>query len=253
MRLLITADLHGNLRQLEWLVDNASTVDAVIVAGDLVDRAGHTPLAEQQGHVVRTLQAARQRAAVLVASGNHDVDEGGRSAHWLHRLAAGGCIVDGATAVFDDVAITLCPWRPPAIAEASLSLQLGHTSVPVGCRWLWVHHEPPHGTAVARARRTSHGCTALRRAIELHAPHGVIAGHVHDAPFHDGGSWLDRLDGTWLVNPGRQPGDTPAHVEIDLDTETMTWRSHGRCEDRALASVPRSMPADAAAATLPLA
>jgi len=48
---------------------------------------------------------------------------------------------------------------------------------------------------------------------------------VHDAPFCEGGAWIDRLDGTIVVNPGRQLGALPAIIELDLDSGKLAWTS----------------------------
>lgn len=56
-------------------------------------------------------------------------------------------------------------------------------------------------------------------------PDLVLVGHVHQAPFVPGGTWVDPIGTTWAVNPGQQPGVAPAHVLIDLDADTATWTS----------------------------
>jgi hypothetical protein len=48
---------------------------------------------------------------------------------------------------------------------------------------------------------------------------------VHEPPFKPGGAWADRIGRTWVFNAGRQIGSVPAHIEIDLDGDTATWRS----------------------------
>ena len=53
-------------------------------------------------------------------------------------------------------------------------------------------------------------------------------GSLHDTLTHIVGAmfrWADRIDGTWVFNPGRQIGPVPAHIEIDLAARTATWRS----------------------------
>ena len=47
MQALIVADLHYNLRQFDWLLRVAGDYDLVIVAGDLLDLAGHADLDTQ--------------------------------------------------------------------------------------------------------------------------------------------------------------------------------------------------------------
>ena len=49
MKALIAADLHYNLRQYDWLLQAAAGYDLVIVAGDLLDLAGHAASRERPG------------------------------------------------------------------------------------------------------------------------------------------------------------------------------------------------------------
>ena len=50
-------------------------------------------------------------------------------------------------------------------------------------------------------------------------------GHIHQAPFRQGGSWADRIGSTWVFNPGRQIGPSPTHVIVDLDEQHAKWFS----------------------------
>ena len=53
----------------------------------------------------------------------------------------------------------------------------------------------------------------------------MVSGHVHDSPFRRGGSWVDRVGSAYVVNPGRQLGELPAFIELDLEAETLAWMS----------------------------
>ena len=51
-------------------------------------------------------------------------------------------------------------------------------------------------------------------------PAVVLTGHVHQAPFVEGGSWIaPTAGGTWVVNAGRQIGPVPTRIAIDLGAE----------------------------------
>jgi Icc-related predicted phosphoesterase len=63
----------------------------------------------------------------------------------------------------------------------------------------------------------------------------VVSGHVHDGPFRRGGSWVDRVGTDYVVNPGRQLGELPAFIELDLPAMTLSWISlAGSAEQRML-------------------
>ena len=61
--------------------------------------------------------------------------------------------------------------------------------------------------------------------ITRYQPDLVLSGHIHNAPFYPEGSWIDRLGKTWIFNPGRQIGSSPACLLFDLDKMTVAWVS----------------------------
>jgi hypothetical protein len=62
----------------------------------------------------------------------------------------------------------------------------------------------------------------------------VLCGHIHEAPFKREGSWVDRVGVTWLFNAGRQIGDIPARIEIDLAQRAARWISLAGVDERML-------------------
>jgi len=53
----------------------------------------------------------------------------------------------------------------------------------------------------------------------------VLTGHIHQSPFRQGGSWVDRIGETWVFNSGRQIGPVPCHIVIDTEACSATWMS----------------------------
>ena len=74
MRIVAVSDLHYRLRQFDWLLAWASTVDAVVIAGDLLDIRSPVALDVQAVAVRTALRELGRRTALFVASGNHDLD-----------------------------------------------------------------------------------------------------------------------------------------------------------------------------------
>jgi Icc-related predicted phosphoesterase len=66
------------------------------------------------------------------------------------------------------------------------------------------------------------GDSYLVGLIQRHQPDLVLSGHIHNAPFYPAGSWIDRIGRTWVFNPGRQIGSSPAYLVIDLNAMTAT-------------------------------
>ena len=74
MRMLFVADLHYTLKQFDWLAAHASDYDLVIIGGDLLDLGSPLDFDVQIVVVEKYLHRIRQKAPLLVSSGNHDGD-----------------------------------------------------------------------------------------------------------------------------------------------------------------------------------
>jgi len=74
MKALIVADLHYSLRQFDWLLRVAPDYDLVIIAGDLLDIAGHCDLDVQIVVVTKYLARIARQTRLVTCSGNHDGD-----------------------------------------------------------------------------------------------------------------------------------------------------------------------------------
>ena len=74
MKLLITSDIHYRIKQFDWLLDMAPQYDAIIVAGDLLDLAGHADTDIQIAVVEKYLTRLAAVCPTIVSSGNHDGD-----------------------------------------------------------------------------------------------------------------------------------------------------------------------------------
>jgi len=237
MRILLTSDLHYKLRQYDWLIGAAASFDAVVVAGDHMDAFLPVPPEVQIAALSASLSRIAATTPVFASSGNHDLSSrnpaGEKIAGWIARLKSPGLAVDGDSVVVGDTLFTVCPWwdGPHACAgvEAMLDAAAGHRAE----RWVWVYHAPPQGPLSWSGKRHS-ADPLLPELIARHAPTAVLCGHIHEAPFRNGGSWVDRVGDTWLFNAGRQIGDVPARVEIDFSAGIARWLSLAGVEERRL-------------------
>lgn len=230
MKALIVADLHYNLRQFDWLLRVAAGYDLVIVAGDLLDLAGHADLDTQIVVVTKYLARLGAVTRVAVCSGNHDTDERDEADQsivtWLADVRNAQTHADGEHIALEGGGIiTVCPWWDGPGTRAELEAFMLAAPPPVAGPWIWVHHVPPNGTAVSWTGRHHAGDDLLLDLIERLAPDMVVSGHVHDAPFRRGGSWVDRVGTACVVNPGRQLGELPAFVVLDLPAGMVSWVS----------------------------
>lgn len=232
MRYLVASDLHYNLRQLDWIADQAGEFDAVVLGGDHVDLAGRVDLDAQ----ISLLSAYFSRLAgittVIANSGNHDLSgrlaNGEKAALWLDHLDP-RVVTDGASVAVGADLVSVCAWWEGPHTRGNVEDQLEADAArrrDVGGVWAWAYHSPPDRSPTSWSGRRHFGDDVLNELIERFRPDLVFAGHVHESPFRPDGSWFDVLDGTLVLNAGRQPGPAPAHLVVDTAAREATWYSY---------------------------
>ena len=227
MRVLAVSDLHYRLRHYDWLVGAAADVDVVAIAGDLADVANPVPLEVQVVVLDSYLDRLSEQAVVLAGSGNHDLDgpgpHGEQVAGWLRRPRQRTVVTDGTSHDVDGARFTVAPWWDGPATKEEVGAQLAAAAVDRPAWWVWVYHSPPGGTVLCRDGRREFPDHDLVGWIEEHQPDVVLCGHIHQAPWVDGGSWHARLGRTLAINPGRQVGPVPPHVTLDTEAGTAAW------------------------------
>ncbi len=248
VRILLVADLHYSLPQLDWVVRVAPSYDLVVIAGDLLDISSAVAIDAQIVVVLQYLRLIHDTGRLAVSSGNHDLtgpdSHGEQSALWLSEARAVGVPSDGDSLRIDDTLITLCPWWDGPVGRAALEAQLAADAMHRPARWIWVYHWPPLISSTCWTGRRHYGDTELGAWIEKFKPDWVLCGHVHQPPFKPDGAWADRIGDTWVFNPGHQIGPVPAHIEIDGATGKAAWLSMLGVEELNLseaAAPPRSV------------
>jgi Icc-related predicted phosphoesterase len=222
--MLFTADLHYALKQFDWLVANARRFDPIIIGGDLLDLTSPLDFDVQIVVVEKYLDRMRQETRLAVSSGNHDGDSRNASdesiAQWIRDARAKGLFADGDSLDVAGNLVTICPWWDGPSSRAELEAQLTREAANVRGRWVWVHHAPPAGAKVCWTGRKFAGDEFLLDWIRRFTPDIVLSGHIHNSPFYPDGGWVDRIERTWVFNPGREIGPTPAHIVFDLEAMT---------------------------------
>lgn len=236
MRILLAADFHYTLPHFDWIARAAGDHDVVVLAGDLLDVVSSVPIEAQIAAVQATLRDLAGRTRLVVCSGNHDLNTrspaGEKTSDWLAPLRDDGVTVDGDTLVTDDTVITSIGWWDGPVARAEVDAQLAGVEVG-GRRWVWVYHSPPEGPLSWTGSR-HFGDPVIADWVARWRPAAVLSGHIHQAPFTDAGSWIDRLGSTWLFNAGKQIGPVPAHISLDLDAATACWTGLTGHDERSL-------------------
>lgn len=229
MKLLLVSDLHYSLKQYDWVHGVADQFDLVVIAGDHLDISAIASVDAQVVVIVKYLRRLKERTQLVVSSGNHDLTgrsaSGERVARWMAKVREIGVPADGDLIDIGDVSITVCPWWDGPATCAEVGEQLARDAQRRGRRWVWVYHAPPEESPLSWTGSKLIGDSALREWIHTYAPDVVLTGHIHQAPFRQGGSWADRIGSTWVFNPGRQIGPSPTHVIVDLDEQHAKWFS----------------------------
>jgi len=227
MRLLCASDIHYHLPQMDWVLARAGEFDVVVLAGDHLQVDGRTPLGVQVVVVTTYLDRIARTTTLLASSGNHDLDGPGSTgeqvAGWLVAAAHPPLYVDGQSVDRDGTRFTVCPWWDGPDTRALLEAQLDAAAVDRPARWVWVYHSPPAGTRLCRTATREFPDPDLAAWIDRWQPDLVLCGHIHQAPWVEGGGWVDRRGGTWVFNPGHQSGPVPSHIVIDVEERRATW------------------------------
>jgi Icc-related predicted phosphoesterase len=229
MRCLIAADLHYSLKQFDWLVERAADFDLVVLAGDHLEIASSVDRTTQSLVIGRYFQRLRAITRLIVCSGNHDLDwetvDGERIARWLSRARQHDILIDGESIEFGGTLFSACAWWDGPKTQEAVGRQLEEAASRHSGTWVWIYHAPPAESPTSWAGRRTFGDPVLAGWIARHRPDIVISGHVHEAPFVDGGSWADRVGRTWIFNAGREPGNQPTHIVLDTDVGEALWVS----------------------------
>jgi len=227
MRILVASDLHYRLPHYDWLVSAAGDVDVVALAGDLADVVSVVPHEVQTVVLTNYLRLLADQGPVFVASGNHDLDgpgaHGEQVASWLGRSDHVSLHLDGTTLDVDDTRFTVCAWWDGPVTRDEVAAQLRAAAVDRPARWVWIYHAPPAGTPLCHDGRREFPDQQLADWIEELQPEIVFCGHIHQAPWVEGGTWHARLGRTWVFNAGKQIGKVPPHVIVDTDAQTAHW------------------------------
>ncbi|MFB6446423.1 metallophosphoesterase family protein [Bradyrhizobium tunisiense] len=231
MRCLVVADLHYSLPQLDWLVSAAPQFDLVIFAGDALDIGSMVDFRAQIVVVKKYLALLAAKSRVILCSGNHDLDErntdGEKISRWISEVRELGIACDGDSLTIGDTMFTVCPWWDGPLVKQRIVAQLADAAIGRPRRWIWAHHAPPADSPTSWGGKRFFGDVELMQWIVQHQPSMVISGHVHQSPFITGGSWFDRLGGSWIFNTGLQPGRPPTCIVLDLDAGKAFWLAAG--------------------------
>lgn len=229
MRCLLVSDLHYTLKQFDWVVQQAKGFDVVVIAGDHVDLSSSVAVPAQVAVILSYLKRLTATTRVIASSGNHDLDarnaDGEKFAKWMSKVRDLGVPTDDGDVEVDGTLFTVCPWWDGPCSRDRVGDQLARDASRPKARWIWVYHAPPEASPTSWAGQKHFGDAELVAWIRQYQPDVVLSGHIHQSPFRQNGSWVDRIGTTWIFNPGRQIGPSPTHVVIDTEERMALWFS----------------------------
>jgi Icc-related predicted phosphoesterase len=238
MKCLLVSDLHYDLRELDWVVSVASQFDVVIMAGDQIDGRSHVYMRVQIPVIMKYLELIQAQTQLLVCSGNHDLNVRGplgeRIARWMEPVRESGIVTDGDSIKIGNILFTVYPWWDGPKTREIVAAQMAADAEKPKEHWIWVYHGPPDNSPTSWSGTRHYGDSDLVTWIEQHQPDIVMSGHIHEAPFVDQGSWVDKIGSTWIFNSGREKGPYPPHVVFNIPEKTAVWCSQ---KDRQLVAL----------------
>jgi Icc-related predicted phosphoesterase len=229
MRCLLVSDLHYTLKQFDWVLNSAKTYDVIVIAGDHLDISSTVDIRAQITVILAYLKRLSAKTQIVVCSGNHDLDArnaaGEKYAKWILKVRQFGVPTDEDCLMVERTLFTICPWWDGPESCTQVGDQLERDSRKAKDRWIWVYHSPPDESPTSWGGQKHFGDSKLVQWIQRYSPDMVITGHIHQSPFKNGGSWVDRIGNTWVFNPGRQMGPCPTHIVLDTDQQMALWFS----------------------------
>ena len=206
MKIIALPDLHEATTHLESISGTLSSVNLVLLVGDLTNSGSIRNIARVVDEV------RRYNASILAVPGNWDkpevenyLDQEGISLHRRHVVIEGIAFLGAGAALHS-------PNRSPNevseedferfLAEAASGLDNSFPKV-------LVCHQPPIQSAVDKTWSGLHiGSKAIRTFIDETAPLICFSGHVHE------GVGIDDIGSTKLINPGPIWDGRYAYAEI---------------------------------------
>ena len=239
MKILVVSDIHYSLKQYDWLATHAGAYDLIIIAGDLMELASAVGSDTQAAVVEQYFRRICEKTPLVVCSGNHDLVEefdGSRSTEWLEEISIPGLVVDRNAYEDESIRILSLPWwQSDEERERAAEWLAGQQRENEGKPVFWVHHAPPLGAKTSWNGKRDLGDKTLVEWIRNYSPTLVVSGHVHNAPYYSPeGSWIDHVGDTTVTNGGRQIGDKPATLEVEVENGHLVWCGMEGCQEQSL-------------------
>jgi len=210
------SDIHGGKDTILRMAETLAGADVVALAGDITHFGKDT----QAREVLKPLFEHAKK--VIAVPGNCDYPEVDIciDSHGIN-LHARGTVHNGIGFIGLGGSL-ITPFHTPneyTEDEVRRLLNQGHSQLPSNLPLVLVSHQPPIGTTCDRISSGEHvGSIAVREFIEVHQPRVCICGHIHESRN------VDKINDTWIINPGMLGKGHYAFVRIGEGKEIFEVR-----------------------------
>jgi len=195
MKLLLLTDIHGNVENLERILDREN-YDAVLCAGDLSDAEKYEDYEENLERVLETFNKKEKLTKAI--PGNMDPEKACVKKLMEHRLNLHKKIASFEE--FEAVGFGggITPFETPFEPEESEIKNAVSTlySRMTDDKRIAVIHQPPRNTNVDIVDEKHVGSEKVRELFEENKFDLVVTGHIHES------IGIDTIKDTSIVNPG---------------------------------------------------
>ncbi len=192
MKILATADIHGDLKLIDKLVKNSKGADVIVIAGDLT-------WAEQDlKNIIGPLK--KYDKPILMIPGNHETLA---SVDFLEKLYQPKVYnIHARSFKVGDTCFIACGSGNIGLfqlsdEEVEDSLERALSEAKDFKKLVLVTHTPPYDTLLDNLGWTKAGSKAVRRFIEKHQPDLCLCGHIHETA-----GLIEQIGKTKVINVG---------------------------------------------------
>jgi len=219
MKILAIADIHGDVENLFTILDKIreqTEFDVIVCPGDWTEINPPKGFTQLDIAMLILEELKRFGKPIIATPGNVDTKD------IIPYLEEEGVSVHGRGIVIENVGFygyggAKTPFNTniePTDEELRLGLEKSYKEVKNAKLRVQVTHMPPYMTKIDLISSGMHvGSKIIRDFIEKNQPHVAISAHVHEA------YGIDRIDNTYLINPGRLPEGRAGIITIDEENK----------------------------------
>lgn len=194
LKIIAISDIHGRTNYDQKIVNALSSVDLIIIAGDITDFGGKN----EASLIINEIKTINQN--ILAVPGNCDRPD------VIKLLKSEGVNLHGEIREFKDILFFgvggsgITPFHTPQEYSDAEFEEILTRYKKIDSFNIFVSHAPPLNTKVDKTFMGMHvGSKEVRKFIEKQQPHICVCGHIHEARN------IDQIGKTLVVNPGTFP------------------------------------------------